>query len=264
MFVLKKIIAQFFSPVPLCLEILVIGLFLLLFTQKQRIGKLIVTVGVMLFAILSYRGIPNMLLRPLERQYLPLGVTATSDTTGNDSIRLPSVKWIVVLSGGHTSDPNIPVTSQISDASLVRLIEGVRLHNEIPGSKLILSGGKVFDAVAESETMERVARAIGVKQEDIILESRSKDTSDQAQLIKPIVGDDEFILVTSAVHMPRAMALFKKLGIHPIPAPTGHSVKESQGSNPFHFFPDAGGFSKIESALHEYLGFVWVKLRGQI
>lgn len=45
MFVLKKIIAQFFFPVPLCLEILVIGLFLLLFTRKQRIGKFIVTIG---------------------------------------------------------------------------------------------------------------------------------------------------------------------------------------------------------------------------
>lgn len=190
-----------------------------------------------MFAILSYRGIPNMLLRPLERQYLPLGITATSDTTGNDSILLPSVKWIVVLGGGHTSDPNIPVTSQISDASLVRLIEGVRLHNKIPGSKLILSGGKVFDAVAESETMQKIARAIGVKQEDIILESDSKDTADQTQLIKPIIGDDEFILVTSAVHMPRSMAIFKKLGMHPIPAPTGHSVKESQGSKPSPVFP---------------------------
>lgn len=213
MFVLKKIIAQFFSPVPFCLEILVIGLFLLLFTRKQRIGKFIVTAGVILFTILSYRGIPNVLLRPLERQYLPLGIAATSDISGSDII--PSVRWIVVLGGGHTSDPNIPVTSQISDASLVRLIEGIRLHNEIPGSKLILSGGKVFDAVAEAETLEKVARAIGVKHEDIILETCSKDTADQAQFMKPIVGDDEFILVTSAVHMPRSMALFKKIGHAP-------------------------------------------------
>lgn len=262
MFVLKKIIAQFFSPVPFCLEILVIGLFLLLFTRKQRIGKFIVTAGVILFTILSYRGIPNVLLRPLERQYLPLGIAATSDISGSDII--PSVRWIVVLGGGHTSDPNIPVTSQISDASLVRLIEGIRLHNEIPGSKLILSGGKVFDAVAEAETLEKVARAIGVKHEDIILETCSKDTADQAQFMKPIVGDDEFILVTSAVHMPRSMALFKKLGMRPIPAPTGYLVKESQGSNPFQFFPDAGGFFKTESAFHEYLGLVWAKLRGQI
>ncbi|MCF6156456.1 MAG: hypothetical protein E3K36_14720 [Candidatus Brocadia sp.] len=141
------------------------GLFLLLFSRKQRIGKFIVTVGVLLFAILSYRGIPNILLRPLEHHYLPLGITATSDTPGSDLIS--SVKWIVVLGGGHTSDPNIPVTSKISDASLVRLIEGVRLHNEIPGSKLILAGGKVFDAVAEAENLEKVATAIGVKQEDI-------------------------------------------------------------------------------------------------
>jgi uncharacterized SAM-binding protein YcdF (DUF218 family) len=262
MFVLKKIIAQILYPIPLCLETLIAGLFLLLFTRKQRIGKSIVTAGVILFAILSSMSVPKMLLRPLERQYLPLNITTPSDTSSGGVT--PSVKWIVVLGGGHTTDQEIPVTSQVSDESLVRLIEGVRLHNKIPGSKLILSGGKVFDAISDAEVMGEIAMGIGVKQEDIVLESSSKDTEEQAQLIEPIVGNDEFILVTSAVHMPRSIALFRKLGMHPIPAPTGHLVKESQGINPLLFFPDAYGFSKVESAFHEYLGLVWAKLRGKI
>ena len=184
-----------------------------------------------------------------------------SDTTIGDVA--PPVKWIVVLGGGNTPDPKIPVTSQLSEASMVRLIEAVRLHNKMPGSKLILSGGGVSGLASEAETMSSVAKAIGVNQEDLILESDSKDTVDEARLIKPIVGNEGFILVTSAAHMPRSTALFKKLGMHPIPAPTNHLTYEKVIS-PDSFSPVQKDLRKVESALHEYLGLVWAKLRGQI
>ena len=189
-------------------------------------------------------------------------LTTPSDPTTDDIV--PAVKWIVVLGGGNMSDPKIPVTSQLSEAAMVRLIEAVRLHNRIPESKLILSGGGVSGLISEAETMPRIAKAIGVNQEDLVLETDSKDTEDQARLIKPIVGNEEFILVTSAAHMPRSMALFKKLGMQPIPAPTNHLTYESQGINPGSFFPSSGGLRKVESALHEYLGLVWARLRGRI
>lgn len=261
MFIIKKIISQLLYPVPLCLGILIIGLMLILFTRRQRAGKVIISAGVILFVIFSYTAIPNILLRSLEYRYPPLNVIAASDTTDNEI--LTSVKWIVVLGGGHTSDPDIPVASQLSRESLIRLIEAVHLYKKIQGSKLILSEGKVFDPVPGSETMAEVAMSMGVNQEDIILESESKDTVDEACLIKPIVGGDKFILVTSASHIPRSIGIFKKLGMHPIPAPVGHRTKGGC-INPGTFFPNSGGFAKIESALHEYIGIIWLKLRGQI
>ncbi len=259
MFVLKKLISQLFYPVPLCLEILVVGVILLLFTRKQRAGKLATLAGVVLFAIMSYTAIPNMLLKPLEYRYPPIGIAnpAIDDP-------LPPVKWIVALGGGHTSGQKIPITSQVSGASLVRLVEAIRLHKKIPGSKLILSGGKVFDPTPEAETMAEVARVMGVHNEDLILESDSKDTNDQARLIQPIVGDDLFLLVTSAAHIPRSIALFEGLGMHPIAAPTGYLTNESQSLNPDKLFPGTEGLVKTECALHEYLGRIWAKLTGQI
>lgn len=262
MFVLKKIISQLFSPASVCLEIWLVGLFFLWFTRKQRTGKIIIAVGVFIFTLLGYAGFSNVLLKSLESKYPPLCLTGISDTAVSSDI--PSVKWIVVLGGGHISDPKIPITSQISEATLVRLIEGIRLHKKIPGSKIILSEGKVFDLAAGSEAMAEVAKAIGINQEDLILESESKDTADEARIIKPIVGDDKFILVTSAVHMPRSVALFERLGMRPIPAPTDYLVIESQGISPGDFFPNPGEFKRLEMALHEYLGLVWAKLRGQI
>jgi len=262
MFILKKIIGQLFLPVPLCLEMLIVGLLLLLFTRKQRTGKIILSVGVILFTLLSYPALSNTSLRRLEYQYPPLISTATSDFAPGAVV--PQVRWIVVLGGGYTSDPKISITSQLSDPSLGRLIEAIRLHNQISGSKLILSEGKVFDPVPGTEIMAEVAKAVGVKQEDLILESESKDTIDEARLIKSIVGNDAFILVTSASHMPRSMGMFKKLGMHPIAAPTDYMVKKSQGISPSDFFPDSGSLRKAEGVIHEYLGIFWAKLRGQI
>ena len=238
------------------------GLLLLLFTRKQKAGKILLSIGVILFTLLSYPALSNIFLRRLEYQYPPLISTAASDFVPDEVV--PQVRWIVVLGGGHISDPNIPITSQLSGASLVRLIEAIRLHNQIPGSKLILSEGKVFDPVPGAETMAEVAKALGVKQEDLILESESKDTIDEARIIKSIVGNDKFILVTSASHMPRSMGMFKKLGMQPIPAPTGYIMKEKQGISPGDFFPSSDELRKAEGVIYEYLGLLLAKLRGQI
>ena len=254
MFLLKKIISPLFLPVPLCLEILLTGLVLLWFTRRQKLGKIVVSIGVILLATLSYDAIPNNLLRPLEYKYPPL-------------LKLEDVhdiKWVVVLGGGHQSDPSIPSTSQLSDASIARLVEGIRLYKMLPGSKLILSGGSAFDPVPDAEILQDCALAIGVRKKDLILESVSKDTKDEARLIEEIVRNDSFVLVTSASHTPRAMALFEKRGMHPIPAPTEHLAKESQKISPGMFFPSADGLKKAERAFHEYLGLGWAKIRGQI
>ncbi|MDR4509536.1 MAG: YdcF family protein [Candidatus Brocadiaceae bacterium] len=262
MFVVKKIIGLTLSPVSLCMGLLIAGLLLLLVTRKQRTGRCVLALGVILFAIFAYSPIPTWLLKGLESQYPPLISAPSIETDPCDVPR--QVKWIVVLGGGHTSDPKVPVTSQISRASLVRLIEAVRIHGNIPGSKLILAGGPVFDILSEAETMARVARIAGVNQENLILETKSLDTGDQAQRIKPIVGNDMFILVTSAVHIPRSMAMFRKLGMNPIAAPAGHMILEGQGVNPGGFFPSTGKLGYVESVFHEYLGFLWAKMRGQI
>jgi uncharacterized SAM-binding protein YcdF (DUF218 family) len=261
-FLFKKIVSSFLFPVPLCLEIMLAGLFFLWFTRRtyggftrgQKLGRILVTLGVGLFAVLSYGSFPDMLLKPLEYSYPP--------KPGIEEIR--RAKWIVVLGGGHVSDPRVPITSQLSEDSMTRLVEGIRLQKMNPEAKLLLSGGRVFDPVPNAEIMARVALSIGVDRQNMVLETASRDTKDEARIIKEMVGNDPFLLVTSASHMPRSMALFKSLGMNPVPAPTGHIVKETQGAGPRRFFPSVGGLSKAEAAFYEYLGLAWAKVRGQI
>ena len=254
MFLFKKIVGPSLLPVSVGLEVMLLGLFFLWFTRKQRTGKVVVTFGVGLFGLLSYSEFSNILLKPLEYQYTPV----------LDSGNIAGVKWVVVLGGGHTSDPKLPVTSQIEEGTLARLVEGIRLHKMVPGSKLILSGGGVFDPVPNAKIMADVALILGVDEHDIVLESESKDTKNEARIIKDMVGNERFVLVTSASHMPRSMALFRKQGMEPIPAPTGHWVKERQGGiNPGMFFPGSEGLRKAERAVYEYLGLIWAKVTGQ-
>jgi len=173
-----------------------------------------------------------------------------------------SVKWIVLLGGGHVADPGIPVTSQISNESLVRLVECVRIHRLIAGSKIILSGGAVYDSASEAGTFAKVAAILNVNARDIVLDDVSRDTEEQAENIRSIVGQDRFILVTSAYHMPRSMAIFNKAGLKPIPAPTDYLVKERQKKAPDDFYPSSMGLMKAEYTLHEYLGLLWFRIRN--
>jgi uncharacterized SAM-binding protein YcdF (DUF218 family) len=255
MFLLKKVAGPFFLPVTLCLGIMVLGLILLWFTRRQKAGKIVLTIGVVLFGSLSYGSLSNLLLTPLEGKYSPV-----LDPRG-----LKGIKWVVVLGGGHSSDPLLPVTSQLAEPALFRLVEGIRLHKLLPESRLILSGGSGFDPVPDAKIMLDAALFLGVDRQDVVLEQASKDTKDEARLIKDLVKDDRFILVTSASHMPRSMALFEAQGMRPIPAPSDHLVKERQGGmSPGMFFPSALGLAKAERAVYEYLGFMWSKITGEI
>ena len=261
MFVVKKIVALFFYPVGLCLVILILGLFCLWGTRRQRLGKVLVTLGTVLLLLFSSSLLSSGLLVLLEQRYPAL---LHPETVSWGQLSETSPRWIVVLGGGHVSDPRLPANSQISAAALRRLVEGVRLHKVIPGSKLLLSGGRVFDPVPEAQVMAQIAVFLGVKPQDMRLESHSRDTAEEAGIIATMIGKEKFILVTSAVHMPRTMALFRKSGLHPIPAPADFLAPNSQSSGPVRFFPGAGSLGQTQVALHEYLGLAWAWLRGKI
>jgi len=256
MFLLKKIIAAFFFPLSLVLIFSLPGLFSLWFTSRQKLGKALTTAGIALLVLFSYRTMPDIVLKSLEDRYPPI-----SDDVFTSGL---APKLVVVLGGGHSPDPCFPVTTWISSDSLTRLIEGIRIYRSIGGSKLILSGGSPFGSNPVAETMAQVARSIGVDERDIIIESRSRDTEEEAAILKPMLGNERFILVTSAAHMPRSMALFKRLNMNPLPAPTMYLVHARDHWSPGMFFPSSAGLHKLELAFHEYLGISWLKLRGEI
>lgn len=260
MFLIKKIFAPLFLPLSLIIGTLIIGIYLLWFTKKQKTGKMVITAGVVLLILLSCGFISDHLLRPLEQRFPPLMIDAHSDTSAN----LSSIKWIVLLGGGYRSDRELPATSEISEESLVRLTEAIRIYKRIPGSKILLSGGAVLDLYPEAKALSIIAQMLNVPSRDIMLDNNSMNTEEQAQRVKSIIGQDPFVLVTSAYHMPRSVAIFKKQNLIPVPAPTNHLVVKRKTIHPEHFYPSSMGLRKAERAFHEYMGLVWSKIRNKV
>ena len=247
-FVLKKIVNSAASPLVCSLVLLAAGL-LLAALKKRRAAWWLVVAGFLVLALFSFDIIPNWLVTPLEYRYPPL-----LDTDG-----LEEVEWVVVLGGDHRPWPGLPLTSQMPGATLIRLVEGIRLHRIIPGSRLVLSGGGVFYEQANAELMAEMAVALGVEPGEIVLEKDSRDTATQVRALETMLGREEFVLVTSASHMPRAMFLFRQAGMNPVPAPVGHLTAETRGWDVFRLFPASGHIRKAETAFREHLGLVWEK-----
>ena len=263
MFFLKKILAPFFSPLSICVELMALGLLLLMFSRKQKTGKILVAMGMTVLLLCSYEGVSGRILQTLESQYTKLDVARFS-IDQDKGFPIHSVKWVVVLAAGLVEDPSVPIQLQISHHSRVRLMEGIRLHGLLPGSKIILTGGTGFDGPPGATILSRVAEELGVSKSDMVLEVESRDTKDHPLYIRHWVQEDPFILVTSAFHMPRAMKLFLKQGLQPIPAPAGPWKPVQKFWSTGNLFPTASGLRLAELAYHEYLGLAWAWVRGQI
>lgn len=254
MFLFKKFAAPLLFPLSLCIEFFLIGFIFLFFTKKQRVARFFLLSGFLILLVFSNEFISESLLRSLEDDYPPL-------------LNLESyqeVKWVILLGAGHTSDADLPPISQVSETALVRLIEGIRLLRELPQSTLILSGGSVFDPEPHAHILKRIALTLGVDENRLLIEDRSRDTKDEAIIIKEIVGSEPCILVTSASHIPRAMMLFEGQNMQPIAAPVGHWVKKRKELTPSYFIPNPQSLRKSQRAFYEYLGIIWAWLRGLI
>ncbi len=248
---LKKLISACLLPFPIALVLLIGGLLLLWFTQRQRLGRILSSLSLVIFLIAGYDLLSGVLIPPLERPYRPLSAEALAAMT-------PAPVAIVVLGSGFRTDTTLPPNDRLSDNGISRLTEAVRLARMLPSARLIVS-----DGVGQGEALAETAVIMGVPRERITLEARSNDTSDEAALLPPLVGKDPFLLVTSAAHMRRALALCRKQGLNPIAAATdyAHSTSEWSAGD---LVPHAGGFVRADYALHEWIGYWWSRLRGTI
>jgi uncharacterized SAM-binding protein YcdF (DUF218 family) len=263
MFIVKKLCSALLTPMPICLALLAIGLALLWFTRRQRAGKILVSVGAALLAVLSYGTVSGWLIHPLENGYQPL-LGPGAEPSDPREARARQARWIVVLGGAHRLAPGMPATSQLAPGTLARLVEGVRLKRKIPGSRLILSGGYGGEGSVHADVVARAAEVLGLTRDDLVLERHTFDTVDEARFIHDRIGADPLILVTSASHLTRALGLFRKQGMDPLPSPADFFGLDDPDISVGSFFPGAGPIAAVERASHEYLGMLFSLLRGQI
>lgn len=253
-FLLKKWLGSLLLPLPLLLMISVIGLVLLL-KQHKRSGGGLVLFALFSLCLLSTRPVANALIRPLESQYPPYLVDAAIEHSVHD---------IIVLGAAQVADPRLPLLSQLGNAALERISEGVHLALAYPDARLIVSGYAGGEGRSSAELYSAVAQRFGIDKSRIIELPEPKDTSEEAAAIAPLIKGRQALLVTSASHMPRAMRLFIEQGAEPMAAPVGHLAKESRAKLPFYtYLPNARYLERSETAWHEYLGLLKEALSRQ-
>lgn len=231
-FILKKLISSLFMPLSFGLVIGLVGL-IALFKNKTKMAKIFLSLSFLWITLSAYAPISNLLISPLETQYKKLQTIPQG------------VKYIVLLGGDMEN----------------RAWEVLRLYNKIDQVKIITTGYAGRGDIPEAFKTTKKLQEIGIPKEDIVAFPNPKDTKEEAIQIKEYLKEQQFILVTSSFHLPRAMALFQKEGLDPI-ASSGHFLIKP--SDKVFSVPTAVNLQKTEIALHEYMGLLWAKLRGQI
>ncbi len=254
-FVAKKIVSALVYPVMSSVVLVVAGLFLCTRTTRGRLGYAFITGGALWLAVAATPLTGWILVRPLED-------AAGSYANAQDLIQR-DVRRIVVL-GGDLRPGDLTPADRIAYTTLARFMEAYRLWRHMPESVLVLSGGSRWnDVMSNAQAMALLAEDLGVPKDRIVIERASRDTEDEAVLLASMLEGRPFALVTSAVHMPRALANFKRLGLDPIPAPADFHTKGLRLSFD-QFLPDAGGVAMTQRAIHEYLGLLQLRLEDLV
>lgn len=236
-------------PLPLLLILAAAGLFLLWFTQRQKLAKILLSCSWGILLLLSLQPIADHLLAPLENRYPTL--------EGEHQ-----AAYIVVLGGGYTYNPHWAPGSNLISNSLPRVVEGIRQWRLSPGAKLIFTGARAQgNPRSNASVAAEVAQSLGVPPQDIIELDHPKDTAEEALAVKKQVGNRSLILVTSANHMPRAMRFFERAGLSPLPAPANQLAITS----PLNFWeritPSPLWLAHSERAWYETLGRLWQQIQ---
>lgn len=260
----RQVVYVLLDPVGFCLLLLLIGLL----ARKKR--KVLFTYFAMaalaVFLVSATPYLPNFLVSSLERQHLPFGGSNPSSSAffkpSAGSTVSRSTTHILILGGGHTSDPRLPVNDQLSEQALKRLVEGIRIYNILPNSKLVLSGySREGITKSHAKVLAETATLLGIPPSDTLLVETPWNTMNEAIDYYQLFGSKhQLILVTNAIHMPRALMHFERAGLSPIPAPTGYLVKRDQLYRWYHFKPGISSMLRLKKALHEYVGLFWGKV----
>ncbi|GBF80001.1 YdcF family protein [Aphanothece sacrum] len=257
---LSKLIPLFFYPLGLVTVLLIVTLFL----AWRKSSKLQIPLALALIIILisSNGWVSNELVKSLEWQYL-------------NKEEIPQAEAIIIL-GGATKSATFPRPMVDVNEQGDRVIYAAKLYQDKKAPLIIASGGRIDwlgGQEPEAKDMTQLLQLMGVPQTAVIQESESLNTYENAINVNKILEEkhiNEVLLVTSALHMPRSLAIFKKQGINVIPAPTDFLISEADlrgtnisfGAVIFNLLPEASRLAKTTQALKEYLGIIIYRLQG--
>lgn len=180
---------------------------------------------------------------------------------------LPPAEAIVVLGGNTANSRQNWFEPYDADTASPRVDTAALLYQTQRAPRIVLSGAALDGSLSEAEVMARTLEQSGVPEQALILEKNSYTTYENAVYTRRILdehGINRVLLVTSALHMPRALAVFRKQGIAAIPAPSRPQIVVPSDPTFSFWQPDVRALSASRSIIKEYVGLVVYWLRGWV
>ncbi len=255
-FVASKVLWLFLAPVNLLLVAALIGA-ALSGGRFARAGRRIAIVAIALLLAIGVLPLGVWLIAPLEDRFPPPPASM-----------LPPY-GIIVLGGAIDDDLGRARHQVILVDGAARLTEAVALARRFPQARLVYTGGSnslIATDSSEARDAGALLTALGVDPARITLEDRSRNTDENARFTRDLVHPEPsqtWLLVTSAWHMPRAMALFRKAGFNVVADPVDYRSRGDFGD--WRLNGEASrGFALFDLAVHEWVGLAAYRASGKI
>lgn len=249
-FYISKLFWVLLQPSTFAFVILLLGLLFLPFRVTQRLGRRLRRLAAGVLVILGFLPIGHWLLQPLENRF-----------PSHQSME--RVDGIILLGGsfrtGLSADRNHIELNETAE----RITEAIALAHRHPNAKLLFTGGNaeiLGGRVTEAALAEQMFNQAGVSRERLLLEARARNTFENAIFAKTLAQPKEgeiWLLVTSARHMPRSVAVFRQAGFDAIAWPVDYETDESAFS-----FSPLSSLMLFDAAFHEWVGLFAYRLLG--
>lgn len=244
-FITSKIGWALLSPSNLIIFALSIGTLLLLFKRYTGAKVLLIPASLFAFILMAYP-VSDYLMQPLEKRFskpqtLPTGVDGIIVLGGGEDLKR-SLSW------------NTAELAQGGDR-YVGAAELARIYPQIP---VIFTGGsgsiRLQGDTGEGIIARKLLTTIGIHPNRLVIEFKSRNTYENFKYIKPLLpkADGQYLLVTSAFHMPRSVGIARQQNINVIPYPVDYrtSSDELRMVN----FDFSGHTNTLEPAWKEWIG----------
>jgi len=252
---LSKILPLFVMPLGVVFTLLLVALILLRF-EKRRTAAIFVVLSFAVLWIASTPLVADRLYRHIESSYPPV---SSADIPVSDCI---------VLLGGVVAAPLAPRIEMDMNDAVDRVYKAAQLYRDGKGKMLIVSAGNQPGSTSpwdEADIVRDLLMEWGVPEKVILLEGSSRNTRENALYSRNIIqaiNCENPLLVTSAAHMPRAVAAFRSLNVDVFPVSTDVKATHSPNFSVGYFLPSAGALAMSSSAIREWVGQKVYELQG--
>lgn len=252
-FTLSKVLSVLLDPATILLVLVAVGWLSTILRRKPAMGRFFVSVAAVYALVIAILPVDAWLGRSLEQRF-PKTATLPVDIAG-----------IVVLGGAVDARATTERGQLALNAAAERLTAFLALARRYPQARLVYTGGSgsLTDPEArEAEAVRPHLADLGLDPSRVVFENNARNTHESAVIaantVKP-QPDQVWVLVTSALHMPRAVGCFERAGWKVVAHPVDFLFPTDV---PMFRFDLAGGLARLGAVLHEMAGLFVYRLAG--